>query len=315
MSRRNSATPLGSSCSNDKEDKCGDCKKNVLAKENGLQCEVCEDWFHAKCQKVSDDAYKFLGKNDCMHWYCKTCDKGVVKMLQSLQKLETRQDKLETEMTEMKDMMVEMKADIQTIKDLASTTDTKLETMVEAKLVESWESRVESSVGDKVRIVKEDVAESMEIEKRKTNLIFYGVKECEVLNLDNLNVKHPDQEMIEEIMKTGLNVDASRHIDDVQRIGRFVTGKLRPLRVKVKSFEARNEILKRAKNLKENQSFEKIYITPDLTRKQQVVDKELRDKLRKYKEDGIQNVRIRGGKIVKNGQGGQVEILFQPLQN
>lgn len=382
-------TRLGTSVS--KEDKCGICLNAVLAKDTGLQCEVCDVWFHTKCAKITDDAYVFLEKNETMHWYCKECDKGMVKMLQSIKRLENRQDKVESDLTEIKQSVVDMKADIQSfkelvstadselkqtvmniktdiqsfkelvstadrelkqtvvdmkadiqsikelastadielkqtvvdtkadiqsIKELASTTDTKLETMIEAKLAESLDCKLESSFGDKVKVVKEDVAESMEIEMRKTNLIFYGVKECDVLDLDySLNVKSPDQEKVEEVMKAGLRIDASRHIDDVQRIGRFVNGKVRPLRVKVKSFEARSEIMKRAKNLRDNDTFKNIYITPDLTRKQQAVDKELREKLRKFKEDGVQNVKIRYGKIIKNGEGSQVKILYQPAQN
>jgi len=66
---------------------------------------------------------------------------------------------------------------------------------------------------------------------------------------------------------------ASRHIEEVQRIGHFVQGKSRPLKVKIKTVEASSEILKRARILKDNDTFKKIYIAPDMTRGQQEVDK------------------------------------------
>ena len=86
------------------------------------------------------------------------------------------------------------------------------------------------------------------------------------------------------------------------------------MRVRVRTFEARNEILKHARNLKDYSEFRKIYIAPDLTRKQQLVDKDLRVNLKKFREDGShENVRIKGGKVVKNGQGNQMVVLYQPV--
>ncbi len=123
-------------------------------------------------------------------------------------------------------------------------------------------------------------------------------------------MNHPDYQMIEEILKVGLKLDSKRHIEDVCRIGKFVEGKLRPIKVKVKSLESKTEILKRAKQLKEINSFKKVFISPDLTRKQQKVDKDLRDQVKKFKGEGHDNVRIKSGKVVKNDQGGQVVILY-----
>jgi hypothetical protein len=119
--------------------------------------------------------------------------------------------------------------------------------------------------------------------------------------------------MIEEILKVGLRLDATRHIEEVQRIGRYTEGKIRPLRVKIKTFEARNEVLKRARDLKGLNEFKSIFIAPDLTRKQQEVDKDLRDKVKKFREEGHSNVRIKQGKVIKNEEGQQVVVLYQPL--
>jgi len=43
-------------------EKCGHCTKVVTDRDNGLQCELCEGWFHAACQDVSDEDYKVLSK-------------------------------------------------------------------------------------------------------------------------------------------------------------------------------------------------------------------------------------------------------------
>ena len=45
-------------------------------------------------------------------------------------------------------------------------------------------------------------------------------------------------------------------------------------------------------------AFKKVFITPDLTRKQQEVDKKLRDKLKELRTNGSDEYRIKRGKIV-----------------
>jgi len=92
-----------------------------------------------------------------------------------------------------------------------------------------------------------------------------------------------------------------------------VEGKCRPLRVRIKTFEARNEVLKRARDLIESEEFKNIFIAPDLTRKQQQVDKDLREKVKKFRSEGHSGVRIRQGKIIKNESGNQVVVLYQAL--
>ena len=66
------------------KDACGDCNKLVQDRERGLLCEVCNAWYHTKCQGVLTEVYNFLQKNDGIHWYCNGCEKGVAQLLQSM---------------------------------------------------------------------------------------------------------------------------------------------------------------------------------------------------------------------------------------
>jgi len=160
-----------------------DCSKAVSDKDNAIQCEVCESQFHDKCQDVQEDAYKLLGQNETIHWYCSSCNKGVAKIVHSLSKVHARQDVMEVDLAKMRADMDELKSTIQKIRDTTTATDAKLEKVIEAKLVEGLEKRIESSESRKVRNMKEDVAEQLEIEKRGNNLIFHGVKETELTNV------------------------------------------------------------------------------------------------------------------------------------
>jgi len=57
----------------------------------------------------------------------------------------------------------------------------------------------------------------------------------------------------------------------------------------------------------------RVYIALDLTRKQQQVGKDLRTNLKKFKDKGgHENLRIKGGKVIKNGPGNQIVVLYQP---
>ena len=57
--------------------------------------------------------------------------------------------------------------------------------------------------------------------------------------------------LIEEILKTSLNLDPNRHIEEVFKSGRRASVKIRPVCIKTKSEESKVEILQRAKQLKE----------------------------------------------------------------
>jgi len=59
----------------------------------------------------------------------------------------------------------------------------------------------------------------------------------------------------------------------------------------------------------DNEAYKKIYISPDLTRKQQKVDKELRDKLKEIRKTH-QFARINQYRIVVKESSGQLKVLF-----
>ena len=140
-------------------------------------------------------------------------------------------------------------------------------------------------------------------------MIFHGVKETTDATSD---VDEPDLEMIKEVINQDLHMDAARHVESVVRIGKLIEGKTRPVRVKFNTQESRNNVLKRAKDLKDSNEFKRIYVSPDLTRKQQLIDKDLRDHVKQFRQDGQENVSIRGGKVVKNVGGRQESILYDP---
>ena len=59
-----------------KEEKCGVREKSVGEKEQGIQCELCEKWWHAGCVKIPDYVYKVIAKLSSLHWFCEGCNSG-----------------------------------------------------------------------------------------------------------------------------------------------------------------------------------------------------------------------------------------------
>ena len=79
-------------------------------------------------------------------------------------------------------------------------------------------------VDDKLKCMKDDMSETLEIERRRNNLIFRCVKEED--NDDGM------RHLIEEILGSGLNLNPNRHIEEVCIIGKRASGKIRPVCIK-----------------------------------------------------------------------------------
>ena len=82
-----------------------DCtvKSKIVRNTKALQCEVCENWYHIKCAKVSDGLYDHLkGDNSGVHWFCFHCNVGSSKLLQVISKMKMELDAVKEEVTQLK---------------------------------------------------------------------------------------------------------------------------------------------------------------------------------------------------------------------
>lgn len=298
------------------KEKCGTCTKVVSDKDRALQCEVCEMWFHIKCLDMNDDTYQILLKNIGLHWYCSGCEKGVAKILTVLSNINKRQDKLETIVEQINTRVCEITKGLDQVrKDFADFRNEcaenrhpdafgkQVEELTAALIHDgAWTEVVRKELSCSLKTVQEDVEEKMEIERRKSNLMIFGIKE---------NDPEQDVETLAQIMQEALKVDYSRHVDDMIRVGKFsVVDKPRPIKIKIKTIEGRKEILSRAKMLKDCSEYKGIFIAPDLTRKQQALDRELRGQLKTIRDGGRSDAIIKGGKVVSKNGG---EVLYAPV--
>jgi hypothetical protein len=272
--------------------------------------------------------------HDGIHWYCKFCNKGAEKLYKDMIKLNKRQDQIEVEVTNMKTCMKDMQDKIDQVQNLAIDVDNKLDVAIEAKLtatvnekvkevkkeasdvwqvvmdkkvdkvIEDKVKTIEKDLDDKVVNISKDVKEIMEIEHKKNNLIIHGVRE---------DPSCKDDDFVKDILVDCFHLNLANHvIMDLQRFGKKITGKDRPIRIRMENYDSKIEILRKAKNLKNEAKFKNVYITPDLTKKQLLLDKELREKCKKFKDDGEPDAKIRGGKVIKNSPGGETIVLYSP---
>ena len=81
-----------------KDGKCPKCQVVVKNDDSSIGCELCEKWYHIKCQGISESELKFIAEHKelNLHWFCLTCDKNFKGVLQELCKLNSRVDIVET---------------------------------------------------------------------------------------------------------------------------------------------------------------------------------------------------------------------------
>ena len=82
-----------------------DCslKSKIVKSTKALQCEVCENWYHIKCAKVSDALYEHLkADNQGVHWFCIHCNVGSSKLLQVISRMKTELDAVKEEVKQLK---------------------------------------------------------------------------------------------------------------------------------------------------------------------------------------------------------------------
>lgn len=299
-------------------DNCGHCKGVVKDEDSAVQCELCYVWFHCGCAGIDDTVYPHLGQAG-LHWFCKHCNSKFAAIMKSIAKLEERQTGTEAKVIKIQEDLVAVRGDCKKMvetgmRDMEKTNgDIKKELTRLGQKNEEMEGRLKkveeqrgvqasASVGAPVPgLSREDIVEQIEIDKRKGNLILMGIKEEE-----------NEWDTVNKLVQHLIDQEGTEVVKGVERIGKRVEEKDRPVRIVLASTEARFEILKCSPKLK-GSTFDGYYISPDLTPKQQLQDKNLRDKLKALRQGGATGLKIKKGTIVKN-LNGREEIVFPPSQ-
>lgn len=306
-------------------DKCKTCNLEVTTLEKALTCDLCERWVHVKCDKIPAEIYKsikdFGPKCSGVKWFCTGCDSHIVKVIVEMKKMAEKQENHERKLKYLEEEMTGMKEELKRLgkscedmgkeKEKTSVQDTVNETMSEWKveldgLKKSYSDMAKVGLESKPtttyqRGMQVQVNEALEREKRKNNLVIFGIEET--------NDEGKTKDRIKEI-SLAMGIEADKLVY-VGRVGRNLSGtKTRLVRINCEDAEIRRKVLKDAIKLKSVLGYERTYISPDLTKVQQEQDKKLRDKLKEIRLTQ-KEAKINKGDIVLYENNNR-KILFSP---
>jgi len=216
---------------------------------------------------MPDETYKFINQ-DCIHWFCKECNRGVAKLFKTVAALSIRQDKVENDVIALNGTMQNIQADVAQLKGsvqavskevskvqkLAMESEAKVGTIVEEKVavsVAELKTQMPSQVNSsgQVGLSREDVMEAIEIEKRKLNVVIIGLKE---------DTQVEDDELAKDVIKVLTGAKGIKAIAKLERIGIARQGKIRPLRVVMVNIESKIDLLRAAPDLKKYPEWAKV---------------------------------------------------------
>jgi DNA primase catalytic subunit len=217
---------------------------------------------------------------------------------------------MKKEMKKLTDKITEMESgqivnDMKQLQDEVQSLSSKYSDVVKTGAAVINTGNSGSSVDTSVRNVRVEVHEALDRDKRKNNLVIFGLDET--LSLSEIKVKISDA-----IVATGLqDVEG---IKFVGRIGKEEAAKTRPYRIEVGNSDIKRSIMLGTNKLKADPAFARVYIRPDQTKLQQKIDRELRTKLKELQDAGKSAARINNGEIVEFVDGIK-QVLFKPADN
>ena len=144
-------------------------------------------------------------------------------------------------------------------------------------------------------VESEFLRDIQDVESRKNNLMIFGIMESDEKSIDLR--KQSDLKKIERLAAE-INVQFSEP-QSVIRLGR-ISDKPRPIKLVGLSSKTREALLQSAPQIRSidgSLGLNRVFIKPDLTLKQQLIERNLRAELKTRREKG-ENVRLRNGIII-----------------
>ena len=259
-------------------DECADCGKPVLPTHKSLQCDGCGFWHHASCENVRKELYALLcdlDTGDSLLWLCTKCMVMHRKFFAQVQQSQEAVEKLEEAHKRLEEKVDNIMATVgKTSMDAA-----KVQECVEGAL------KIQS---------EEEKAEANDQKKRMTNVIVHGLSEPTASTAEDKDLR--------EVLLHKMSCDIVS-VKQVTRLGappeEGQAAKPRPLRITFETEEARNTVLRNAKNLKGKEGgWDRVFVHQDLTPKQREARKVLIQELMVRKNNGERDLIIVNGRIV-----------------
>lgn len=181
---------------------------------------------------------------------------------------------------------------------------------VEVK-IENMKGEIKQEIVEEVKErVIEELKEDEDKKSRQSNLILYNVKESQ--KKIGKEREHEDLNICKKIFEEGIH-ENEYNITKVIRLGKLKVKennededevseeiKPRPLLVKLETPYEKWNLIKKAKNLRNAEDgIRRVIVAPDLTAKERIKEKKLRDELMRKREEGDTDWYISKGKLLK----------------
>ena len=306
------------------EELCTQCKTNFS--EEGAEavgCEMCDEWICITCIKMPAQVYKFLEANgEAFPYICKDCTPKLVEMkdMMELRKnhadLQLKVEGMEQKQKEDRDLLTAIQLQMSDLQK-ANEDHTKAVTDINTTLSEIKANNVNvdqqfpellatnppqsilqfisNHVQPTIKAnINTEISERDQIELIKHNLIISGMEAHE----------NPQEDLVAAVQLIKDEMDIIAEVESVQRIDRKTdSDNPKLLRVVFKSMKTRKAILSKATTLRQSATDHvknKIFIRPELTKKQMEESKNLTTELRAKKAaNPTKKFKIYRGEIIE----------------
>ena len=309
------------------ENKCGECNKQV---KEGVQCDICDAWWHPACAEMEADLCESLGKNVQWHWYCIKCNSGIGNLITEVKKMQDRIETIEDCVKSLDDKMEKFKTGLtsQLEKKLLDMNNSLIEKMkasdiklliadelrkfdekvsehkpklseIISKEVENRLTEITGDIGvvqKSVSETKEKIMDNEDKLERRNNIIMYNAEESKSDTAAGRNIE--DIKFCGLLMDKVLNVGYEKgEIVKTVRLGKFEDDKKRPLLIEFSNAHVKNVVMENVTKLgSANGEFTGVSISHDMTIKEREQCRELVEEAKKKQneEQGNFIYRVRG---------------------
>ena len=244
---------------------CLDCNERLVENSKCIERDNCSNWICLKCSGLSKAKFEAISEEpDDMIWFCRHCRIALPAMKNILKAITKMEDKHEA---------------------LAVKQDA-LENRVVA--LEETPKQAYRATDDVAKEIKEEVQEAIQKERNRLSLIIRGIP----MNADVAGT-------VQALLETVGTRDDFKEQPITTRLGSSNEDNKQPLvKMVCENADQKYKIQKNSRRLATCDRTEERYIGPDLTRKERVSNKQMRDELKERRERGEANLTIRGNKIV-----------------
>lgn len=286
------------------------CGLSIADGDDSVHCDLCEGWYHPKCQGLTIDAFRALSKYDFI-WLCMTCKPNFMNVLKMGSRIESR-----IEATERKILgAIESSSVKSDNSKLLEDRIISMEKAVSVRMKEQQEEiekslnaqkevaenmpKLQSELKKSTQELKKIVEKKEDKELREVNVIIHNIPESK--SSDAATRKKYDSDSFQNIVEALLGGDRRMETTKTYRLGKKKEiregeeqQKPRLMLVGLKTREEVDSLISRRFNLP-HVGFSNIYITRDLSPEEREEQKRLREELSKKGKDAY---RIFRGKVV-----------------